>query len=140
MQLLEILHLPLIQLQQQWFTYAAACLQPGIHCFQEKCGDGSQCPLAAFKAARLFSPLKIYEMQPTAQDVDQLSVFPFLSDPTILASLKVELPSYLAKQQISVLIFILLSGGVDMSKIYHNGHLLPRKLQPSSAAAEYFRY
>ena len=79
-------------------------------------------------------------MQPTAQDIDQLRVFPFLSDPTILASLKVELPSYLAKQQISVLIFILLSGGVDMSKIYHNGHLLPRKLQPSSAAAEYFRY
>ena len=36
-------------------------------------------------------------MQPTAQDIDQLRVFPFLSDPTILASLKVELPSYLAK-------------------------------------------
>ena len=53
--------------QQQWFTYAAACLQLGIRYFQEKFGDDSQCPLVAFKVARLFSPLKIYEMQPTAQ-------------------------------------------------------------------------
>lgn len=36
-------------------------------------------------------------MQPTAHDVDVLSVFPFLNDPAILADMKVELPSYLAK-------------------------------------------
>lgn len=56
-------------------------LQPGISFFLEKFGDDSQCPLAAFKAARLFSPSKIHEIQPTAQDVDVLSVFPFLNDP-----------------------------------------------------------
>ena len=50
--------------QQQWFTYAAACLQPGIRYFQEKFGDDSQCPLAAFKAARLFSPLKSMKCSP----------------------------------------------------------------------------
>ena len=76
--------------------YATTCHQPGICYLLEKFGDDSQCPLAAFKAARLFS-LKIYEMQSTAQDVHVLSVFPSLNNPAVLASMKVELPSYLAK-------------------------------------------
>ena len=63
--------------QQQWFTLCRSLSSTEIRYFQEKFGDDSQCPLAAFKAARLFSPLKIYEMQPTAQDIDQLSVFHF---------------------------------------------------------------
>ena len=83
--------------QQQWLNYATTCLQPGIHYFLEKFGDDSQCPLAAFKAARLFSPSKIYEIQPIAQDVDVLSVFPFLNESAILANMKAELPTYLAK-------------------------------------------
>ena len=79
-------------------------------------------------------------MQPTAQDIDQLRVFPFLSDPTILASLKVELPSYLAKS-------------ADISPDFNTvewwsrfeqdlpqyGQSVAKKvilLQPSSAAAE----
>ena len=78
-------------------NYATTCLQPGIRDFLEKFGDDSQCPLAAFKAARLFSPSKIYEIQPIAQDVDVLSVFPFLNESAILANMKAELPTYLAK-------------------------------------------
>ena len=54
-------------------------------------------PLAVFKAARLFSPVRIHEIQPTASDLDQLKVFPFLEDSVVLSNLKVELPSYLAK-------------------------------------------
>lgn len=83
--------------QQVWSTYAKNCLEPGIQYFLEKFGDDTQCPLAAFKAARLFSPHRVHEMQPTAQDLDLLSVFPFLIDPAVLTSLKVELPSYLTK-------------------------------------------
>ena len=51
--------------------------------------------LAAFKAARLFSPLKLQEMQPDSAAVDSLSAFPFL-DPNILGNLKSELPQYMA--------------------------------------------
>ena len=58
-----------------------------------------QIPLAAFKAAskaaQLFSPLKIQEMQPDCAAVDSLSVFPFL-DYNTLGDLKTELPHYMA--------------------------------------------
>jgi hypothetical protein len=50
--------------------------------------------VAAFKAARLFSPFKVNEIQPTAKDVDDLMAFPFLVDE--IDHLKAELPAYLA--------------------------------------------
>ena len=52
-------------------------------------------PLAAFKAAWLFSPLKVKEMIPDCSAVDCLSAFPFLDGAT-LGNLKTELPQYIA--------------------------------------------
>ena len=62
-----------------------------------KFGNDVSPPVSVFKAARLFSPRKVHVMRPLATDVDALSVFPFLDNPTIINSLKVELPSYAAK-------------------------------------------
>ena len=62
--------------------------------FSRKRNDSSH-PLAAFKAARLFSPTKLHEIQPTAPDIDGLSAIQFLVED--IPQLKEELPSYLAK-------------------------------------------
>ena len=40
-------------------------------------GDKQVNPMKAFKAARYFSPSKINEMQPTANDIDDLKAFIF---------------------------------------------------------------
>ena len=47
-----------VTLQQQWITYAIGCVQPGLDYCQDKLGNDAQSPVAAFKAARLFSPSK----------------------------------------------------------------------------------
>ena len=52
--------------------------------------------VAAFKAARLVWPQKMMEIQPNAEDIDALQVFLFLRG-LVLASLKQELPTYMAK-------------------------------------------
>ena len=62
-------------LQEQWVAYSIGCLQAGLDYFQNKLGNDSELPVAAFKAARLFSPFKVNEIQPTAKDVDGLVLF-----------------------------------------------------------------
>jgi hypothetical protein len=52
-------------LQQQWMTYAISCVQPGLDYFQSKLGSDAIAPVSAFKAARLFSPYKTNEIQPS---------------------------------------------------------------------------
>ena len=52
--------------------------------------------VAAFKAACLFLPLKVVELKPDAAAVDSLQSFPFFEE-SVIAALKSELPSYLAK-------------------------------------------
>ena len=54
-----------------------------------------QVPIAAFKAARFFSPSKVNEMNPDCSAVDSLSGFPFL-DSTNLGNLKIKFPQYIA--------------------------------------------
>ena len=71
-----------------------SCVQPGMQYFNEWLHDSMQIPLAAFKAARLFSPLKVQEMQRNNAAVDCLSAFPFLDCNT--GNLKSELPQYIA--------------------------------------------
>ena len=71
------------------------CMQPGIAYFNRQLSTSLQIPLQAFKAARLFSPLKVYTMKPNDNMVDTLQVFPFLIHN--IQSLKSELPQYLAK-------------------------------------------
>ena len=50
--------------------------------------------MKAFKAARLFSPSKTNEMQPTTNDIDKLQAFPFLLNE--IDGIEAEFPSYLA--------------------------------------------
>ena len=67
--------------QQQWIAYARNCVKDALLYFQSKFGDHS--PLNAFKAARYFMPSKVYEMKPSASDIDSLSVIPFFDSATI---------------------------------------------------------
>ena len=74
-----------------------SCVKPGLYYFREKFGDDTKPPLSQFKALRYFSPKRVFELQPTAVDIDSLVVVPFLNDPTVIANLKEELPTYLAR-------------------------------------------
>ena len=84
---------------QQCVSYAMSCISPSINYFLERFGDdtkSSKCPLAAFKAARFFSPLFVQDVQPTVNDLDLIKVIPFISD-EVLSKLKHEQPMYLTK-------------------------------------------
>ena len=59
--------------------------------------DDDSLPVAAFKAAGLFSTIKVNEMKPDKTAVDSLFNLPFLRDLLTISNLKTELPSYLAK-------------------------------------------
>ena len=61
-----------------------------------KMSNDLKCSCDAFKAAQLFVPHKVHEMQPIAADVDQLTALPFLDNAAVLHNLKAELSSYLA--------------------------------------------
>ncbi len=124
--------------QQQYIAYAMSCVQPGINYFKSKFGDDTKPPLSQFKAMRYFSPARIHELQPLASDIDSLSAIPFLNDSSVIAGLKTELPTYLAR-----------SNGVNPPDICewwkNNETLLPNwagaakkalLVQPSSAASE----
>ena len=65
------------------------------------CSDSSQLKetLDAFKAARLFVPHRLIEMNIDTTAVDSLSAFPFLSHQSTLSNLKLELPAYLGLAQ-----------------------------------------
>ena len=86
-----------VALQQQWIEYGITCVQPGINYFLSKFGDDTSLPLSAFKAARLFSPVKVNDMQPVATDVDMLQSIPVLNTNGTIDKLKTELPAYVAK-------------------------------------------
>ena len=49
---------PPFQRSQNLFDYARKCVQPGIDYFQKQLTTNLKSPIAAFKAARLFSPQK----------------------------------------------------------------------------------
>lgn len=113
------------------------CVQGGIDYFHKRLRDDEINPIKAFKVARLFSPAKINEMQPTTSDIDDFHAFPFLVND--ISALKAEIPSYLA-------LAADVSTTVDTLRWWENHSSdLPcwssavRKvflLQPSSAAAE----
>ena len=50
-------------------TYATDCFRPGLQYFETNFGSDLSPPLSVFKAARLFSPMKVDEMKPVATDV-----------------------------------------------------------------------
>ena len=82
------------QLEQQLIQYAKSSIQPGLDYYFRQLTASMKEPLAAFKAARLFSPSKLHEVRPDAQTIDSLTSFPSIS-PSIPA-LKEEFPLYVA--------------------------------------------
>ena len=76
---------------------AINCIKPGLEYFNHQLKISLKVPLEAFKAARLFYPLKARTMQPSVGDVDNLSCIPFTDAEIIIKMLKTELPVYLAK-------------------------------------------
>lgn len=83
--------------QQQWTSYAMSCVQPGLDCFRANFGDDTNPPLNVFKVMRYFAPARIFEIQPSASDIESLTALPFLNNSFVIASLKAELPAYLAR-------------------------------------------
>ena len=81
---------------QQFIQYALTCVQPGLDCFERQLAGSLKDLLLAFKSASYFSPQKISVIQPNADSMSSLSVFPFFSA-EVLESFKAELPTYLAK-------------------------------------------
>ena len=80
-----------------WMEVAHECIRPAIRYFQGRFGEGGALftTMQAFRAARLFNPAKVNEMQPNDDDVDDLRSFPFISAGDG-AAMKGELPDYLS--------------------------------------------
>ena len=76
--------------------HAKQCIQPGIDYFNHQLTTTLQRSLTVFKAARLFSPQKMQDMQPSASSIDSLSTFPFF-DEEDLGRLNSELPIHFSK-------------------------------------------
>ena len=80
---------------QQFLHYGKSCVKPGLDYFTSKFQNDLSESVAAFKAAQLFIPSKVDEMQPTSTEVDSLNSFPFVDD-EIIQNLKTEMSSYVA--------------------------------------------
>ena len=114
-------------------------MQPGFEYYQSRFTGSLGLTVAAFKAARLFSPTKV-DLHPDATSVDHLRAFPFLHDEE-LSGLKEELPNYLAKASD-------IAPDIDPLEWWkHHEKELPKwastlrkvlLVQPSSAGAERF--
>ena len=81
-------------MEQELIQHAKSCVQPGLTYYFRQLNESMKEPLAAFKAARLFSPYKLHEMKPDSSVIDSLVSFPFLS--SSIPALKEEFPQYVA--------------------------------------------
>ena len=81
----------------QWRDFAQECVVPAIAYFNAKFGEGGPLfqNLQAFRAARLFDPVKVAEMQPDANYVASLLSFPFVSEMEV-EEMQTQLPHLLA--------------------------------------------
>ena len=70
---------------------AKSCIQPGIAYYFQQVSTNMKTSLEAFKAARLFSPFWLTEINPSVAAVDSLTAFPFLGSE--IPALKQELPA-----------------------------------------------
>ena len=75
---------------------AKACAEPAMTWFLIKFKVDLYDVVVAFKAARLFCPVRIQWLKPTNALVESLRAFPFLDSDTTIDGLKAELPAYLA--------------------------------------------
>lgn len=126
-------------LKNQLIHYAKACIKPAYDYFNKKFGDDLKIAVSAFKCARFFEPSKVVEIKPTANNIDDLRIFPFFDADSIIDGLKGELPNYLATAED-------ISPEFDVMEWWkRHEHELPHwsracktlvLVQPSSAAAE----
>ena len=86
-----------VQREMQLRAYSRRCVQPGLDYFDRQPRTNLQDALAVFKSAQLFSPHKVQILQPTATDINSLSIIPFLNNDDTLSGLKKGLPAYIAK-------------------------------------------
>ena len=77
--------------------HAKKCMQPGIKYYFEQVSTNMKAFLEAFKAARLFSPFRSIDINPSVSSIDSLTAFPFLR--LEIPALKQELPLYQAAAQ-----------------------------------------
>lgn len=84
--------------RQQLLDYVISCIQPGYAYFESRFGEQVELHqlVKCLKAARLFSPVKLKDMQPSTTIDDSLAAFPVFDDPTLLCDLMVELAAYMA--------------------------------------------
>ena len=75
---------------------AKAFFEPATKWFLRKFNVDLYGVVVAFKAARLFCPVRIQWLKPTNALVESLRAFPFLDRDAITDGLKAELPTYLA--------------------------------------------
>ena len=75
---------------------AKACVEPAITWFLRKFNVDLYDVVVAFKAARIFCPVRIEWLKPTNALVGSLGAFPFLDSNTTIDGLRAELPAYLA--------------------------------------------
>ena len=75
---------------------AKACVEPAITWFLRKFNVDLYDVVVAFKAFRLFCPVRIQWLKPTNALVESLRAFPFLDSNTTIDGLRAELPAYLA--------------------------------------------
>ncbi|PFX15796.1 hypothetical protein AWC38_SpisGene19965 [Stylophora pistillata] len=134
-----------IALQRQSEAYAMACIQPAYDYFTSKFlnnGDQLQPAVEIFKAARLFNPNKIAEIQPTAAILsDQLRKVPFLNNDACIDGLQRELPTYIAAAtDVNPDINVLTWWEIHEQEIPNWTKACKKILliQPSSAASEVF--
>ena len=82
------------RMESDLLQHARSCVQPGISYYFQQLITSMKEPLEAFKGARLLSPSKLNEMNPSSDAVDSLASFPCLS--SMIPALKEELPLYIA--------------------------------------------
>ena len=74
-------------------------MQPLYDYFHLKFNNDLKPVLDAFKAARLFSLSKFYELKPSAADIDCLKAFPVLNSQPTIDGLKSDIPTYMAASE-----------------------------------------
>ena len=125
--------------EQQLLDYSKACVQPAYNCFYLTFNNDLVPVLDAFKAARLFSPFKFYELKPSATDIDCLKAFPFLTSQETIDGLKMEIPMCMAaSEDVSTEIDLIAwwkRHAIELP-IWANAFKKVLLVQPSSAAAE----
>ena len=127
---------------QQLISYATSCVTPVYDYFESKFGNNGQLHqlVKCFKAARMFSPVRMSELQASTTLIDDLTAFPFLlTDSELSGKLKDELPTYIAiVKDISHDVDELAWWKRHESQLPHLASVCKTILlvQPSSAAAE----